>query len=118
VALAFSMFGYYEIQLPSGLQSKITNISNKQEGGNLIGVAIMGFLSALIPPFCPTIMPDKIGIIGNTQGVNESNKPKPKKLANTHKILSCCNKAVILLLPLFNNLTVSISYAFLCNKEI
>jgi hypothetical protein len=41
-------------------------------------------------------MPDKIGIIGNTQGVNESNKPKPKKLANTHKILSCCNKAVIL----------------------
>jgi thiol:disulfide interchange protein DsbD len=32
VALAFSMFGYYEIQLPSGLQSKITNISNKQEG--------------------------------------------------------------------------------------
>jgi thiol:disulfide interchange protein DsbD len=48
VALAFSMFGYYEIQLPSGLQSKITNISNKQEGGNLIGVAIMGFLSALI----------------------------------------------------------------------
>jgi thiol:disulfide interchange protein DsbD len=52
VALAFSMFGYYEIQLPSGLQSKITNISNKQEGGNLIGVAIMGFLSALIVGPC------------------------------------------------------------------
>ncbi len=52
VALAFSMFGYYEIQLPSGLQNKITNISNKQEGGNLIGVAIMGFLSALIVGPC------------------------------------------------------------------
>ena len=52
VALAFSMFGYYEIQLPSGLQNKISNISNKQEGGNLIGVAIMGFLSALIVGPC------------------------------------------------------------------
>lgn len=52
VALAFSMFGYYEIQLPAGLQNKIANISNKQEGGHLIGVAIMGFLSALIVGPC------------------------------------------------------------------
>ncbi len=52
VALAFSMFGYYEIQLPAGLQNKITNISNNQEGGHLIGVAIMGFLSALIVGPC------------------------------------------------------------------
>lgn len=52
VALAFSMFGYYDIQLPSGLQNRITNISNKQEGGNLIGVAVMGFLSALIVGPC------------------------------------------------------------------
>ncbi|MDC9714887.1 MAG: protein-disulfide reductase DsbD [Gammaproteobacteria bacterium] len=52
VALAFSMFGYYDIQLPSGLQSKITSISNNQESGHLIGVAIMGFLSALIVGPC------------------------------------------------------------------
>ena len=52
VALAFSMFGYYEIQLPLSLQTKITNISNKQEGGHLIGVVIMGFLSALIVGPC------------------------------------------------------------------
>ncbi|MCS5591702.1 MAG: protein-disulfide reductase DsbD, partial [Gammaproteobacteria bacterium] len=52
VALAFSMFGYYEIQLPAVLQNKIANISNKQEGGHLIGVAIMGFLSALIVGPC------------------------------------------------------------------
>lgn len=62
VALAFSMFGFYEIQLPSGLQTKITNMSNKQEGGHLIGVAIMGFLSALIvgpcvaPPLAVALM--------------------------------------------------------------
>ncbi|CAC9457469.1 Cytochrome c-type biogenesis protein DsbD, protein-disulfide reductase (EC 1.8.1.8) [uncultured Gammaproteobacteria bacterium] len=52
VALAFSMFGYYDIQLPSSLQSKITSISNNQESGHLIGVAIMGFLSALIVGPC------------------------------------------------------------------
>jgi len=52
VALAFSMFGYFEIQLPASLQAKIANISNKQEGGHLISVAIMGFLSALIVGPC------------------------------------------------------------------
>ena len=52
VALAFSMFGYFEIQLPAGLQSKIAAMSNKQEGGHLAGVVIMGFLSALIVGPC------------------------------------------------------------------
>ncbi|MGD2119821.1 MAG: protein-disulfide reductase DsbD [Chromatiales bacterium] len=52
VLLALSMFGFYELQLPSSLQSKITEISNKQSGGNVIGVAIMGFLSALIVGPC------------------------------------------------------------------
>ncbi len=52
VALAFSMFGCYEIQLPASLQSRVATISNKQEGGRLISVAIMGFLSALIVGPC------------------------------------------------------------------
>jgi len=52
VLLSFSMFGFYELQLPSSWQSKLTEISNKQEGGTLIGVAIMGFLSALIVGPC------------------------------------------------------------------
>ncbi|MDJ0805639.1 MAG: protein-disulfide reductase DsbD [Gammaproteobacteria bacterium] len=52
VLLALSMFGFYDLQLPSSLQSKLTEISNKQEGGTLIGVAIMGFLSALIVGPC------------------------------------------------------------------
>jgi len=52
VALAFSMFGFYELQLPSSLQSKLTEFSNRQQGGNLIGVAIMGALSALIVGPC------------------------------------------------------------------
>jgi thiol:disulfide interchange protein DsbD len=52
VALAFSMFGFYDLQLPSGLQSKLTEISNKQEGGSLAGAGVMGLLSALIVGPC------------------------------------------------------------------
>jgi thiol:disulfide interchange protein DsbD len=52
VALALSMFGFYELQLPSSFQSKLAELSNKQEGGTLIGVAIMGLLSALIVGPC------------------------------------------------------------------
>lgn len=54
VGLSFSMFGFYELQMPASIQSKLTEISNSQQGGNLIGVAIMGFLSALIVGPCVT----------------------------------------------------------------
>jgi len=50
--LALSMFGFYELQLPNSVQTKLTNISNKQQGGTLTGVAVMGFLSALIVGPC------------------------------------------------------------------
>jgi len=52
VALSLSMFGFYDLQMPSALQSKLTEISNRQQGGTLIGVAVMGFLSALIVGPC------------------------------------------------------------------
>ncbi len=52
VALAFSMFGFYELQLPSFLQSRFTEASNRVKGGNLVGVFIMGALSALIVGPC------------------------------------------------------------------
>lgn len=48
VALSFSMFGFFTIQLPASFQGRLSQISNEQKGGNLIGVAIMGVLSALI----------------------------------------------------------------------
>ena len=54
VGLALSMFGLYDIQLPSSLQTKLTSISNSQSGGSFIGVSIMGFLSALIVGPCVT----------------------------------------------------------------
>ena len=52
IALAFSMFGFFELQLPSRLQTRLTETSNQQKGGSLTGVAVMGFLSALIVGPC------------------------------------------------------------------
>ncbi len=54
VLLALSMFGFYDLQMPSFIQSRLTEFSNKQEGGNLVGVGIMGLLSALIVGPCIT----------------------------------------------------------------
>lgn len=52
VLLALSMFGLFELQLPSGLRNKLNNISNRQQGGKWLGVFIMGMLSALIVSPC------------------------------------------------------------------
>ena len=49
VALAFSMFGFYELKLPDALVAKVSSNNNR---GGYIGVAIMGFLSALIVGPC------------------------------------------------------------------
>ncbi len=49
VALAMSMFGYYELKLPDSFVSKISSSSH---GSGVVGVAIMGFLSALIVGPC------------------------------------------------------------------
>lgn len=52
VILALSMFGFYDLQLPSALQSRLSSLSHSQQGGTFFGVAIMGFLSALIVGPC------------------------------------------------------------------
>ncbi len=52
VLLALSMFGFYELQLPSSWQSRLSDTSNRQKGGSLTGVAVMGLLSALIVGPC------------------------------------------------------------------
>ena len=54
VALSFSMFGYYELQMPAFIQNRLTSVSNRQKGGSFSGVATMGFLSALIVGPCVT----------------------------------------------------------------
>lgn len=52
VTLAFSMFGFYELQLPTFLQSKLTEEAGHIRGGHLTGVFGMGALSALIVGPC------------------------------------------------------------------
>ena len=52
VALAFSLFGYYEIGLPQSWQSKISKASDNAQGKGIMGTAIMGLLSALIVGPC------------------------------------------------------------------
>jgi thiol:disulfide interchange protein DsbD len=52
VALALSMFGFFNLQLPASLQSRLSHTSNRMQGGTLVGVAVMGVLSALIVGPC------------------------------------------------------------------
>jgi len=52
VVLAFSMFGFFELQLPTFLQSKLSEEANHLPGGKLYAVATMGALSALIVGPC------------------------------------------------------------------
>ncbi|MCH1926089.1 protein-disulfide reductase DsbD [Shewanella sp. C32] len=54
VLLSLSMFGMYELQLPSRWQEKLTGLSNKQQGGKLGGVFVMGVLSGLVASPCTT----------------------------------------------------------------
>jgi thiol:disulfide interchange protein DsbD len=52
VLLSLSMFGFYELQLPTALQSRLSDTSNKLHGGHLSGVFVMGALSAIIVGPC------------------------------------------------------------------
>lgn len=50
--LSLSMFGFYELQVPAALQSRLSTVSNQQSAGKLAGVFVMGMISALIVGPC------------------------------------------------------------------
>ena len=50
--LSLSMFGFYELQLPAFIRDRLNAVSQKQQGGTYIGVAVIGVLSALIVSPC------------------------------------------------------------------
>lgn len=52
VLLALSMFGFYELKLPSSFETRMVNAANRIKGGHFAGVFIMGALSALIVSPC------------------------------------------------------------------
>ncbi|MEO7774416.1 MAG: protein-disulfide reductase DsbD [Steroidobacteraceae bacterium] len=52
VAMAVSMFGFFTVQMPAFVQTRIAAMSNQQRSGSYVGVAVMGALSALIVTTC------------------------------------------------------------------
>ncbi len=52
VALALSMFGLFELQVPAALQTRLSNMSNQRQTGTYLGTFIVGALSALIVSAC------------------------------------------------------------------
>ncbi|HED1916059.1 TPA: protein-disulfide reductase DsbD, partial [Enterobacter asburiae] len=54
ILLALSMFGLFTLQLPSSLQTRLTLMSNRQQGGSAGGVFAMGAIAGLICSPCTT----------------------------------------------------------------
>lgn len=54
IFLALSMFGAFNLALPSSWQNKLYNLSNKQKGGSITGVVVMGVISGLVASPCTT----------------------------------------------------------------
>ena len=52
LAMAAAMFGLFTLQMPSAIQTRIAELSNRQRGGTFAGVAVMGLLSSLIVTAC------------------------------------------------------------------
>ncbi|MBY0579926.1 MAG: protein-disulfide reductase DsbD [Burkholderiales bacterium] len=70
VLLALSMFGFYDLQMPTFLQSKLSDASNRLKGGHLSGVFLMGALSAVIVgPCCAAPLAGALLYIGQTHDV-------------------------------------------------
>jgi thiol:disulfide interchange protein DsbD len=61
IVLAASMFGAFTIQMPSFIQSRLSDASNQQRAGTFVGVGVMGALSALIVSAC--VAPVLIGAL-------------------------------------------------------
>jgi thiol:disulfide interchange protein DsbD len=52
IILAAGMFGLYDLQMPSGIQSRLANVSSGQKSGTTAGAFIMGAVSSLIVTAC------------------------------------------------------------------
>ena len=61
VLLSLGMFGLYELQMPTAIQTRLANLANKQQGGTFIGTALMGALTSLIVTTC--VAPPLVGAL-------------------------------------------------------
>lgn len=60
--LALSMFGLFELQMPSFIQSRLHYHTHKVKGGTFVGAFVLGLVSALIVGAC--VSPVLIGVLG------------------------------------------------------
>ena len=70
VLLALAMFGAFEMQMPSAIQTRLSALASRQSAGSYAGVAVMGALSALIVTTCvaPPLIAT-LAVIGQTGDV-------------------------------------------------
>lgn len=70
VLLALAMFGMFELQLPSSLQTRLAAASGRQRAGTFTGTFVMGALSALVVTACvaPPLVAT-LAVIGQTGDV-------------------------------------------------
>jgi len=70
VVLAAGMFGLFDLQMPSSIQTRIAAISGKQKSGTMVGAFVMGALSSLIVTACvaPPLVA-ALAVIGQTGDV-------------------------------------------------
>ncbi len=54
LALAASLFGFYELRLPHAIHNHLDRIAGKQEGGSVVGAFLLGAISTLIASPCVT----------------------------------------------------------------
>ena len=59
--LALGMFGLFELQMPTAIQTRVAGLANRQRGGTFVGVAVMGALTSLIMTTC--VAPPLIGAL-------------------------------------------------------
>ena len=52
VVLALGMFGLFDLQMPSAIQSRLASVSGQQKSGTVVGAFVMGALSSLIVTAC------------------------------------------------------------------
>ncbi len=69
VLLALSMFGFYRLQLPAAVSSRLDSFS-RQQGGGLGGSALMGVLSALV--LSPCVSPPLVAALGYIAGTGDA----------------------------------------------
>lgn len=62
VLLALSLFGFYDLQMPGFIQSHLHHRTHRVKGGSIIGVFILGLVSALIVGAC--VSPVLISVLG------------------------------------------------------